>query len=127
MSDIFDAVKELPFKKNATPVQIVALFVCMVFLVSVGWYASSTVKDYFDQAHKEIMVAITKVDSDQSSKTQAISTIVTQHSTEIESLRHYYWSNSDMNRWAEQLDHANRATVPALIIPEVTLPPPGPH
>ena len=40
----------------------------------------------------------------------------------IDAIQRYYWSNADMNHWANQLDRANRTSVPAMIVPEVPAP-----
>jgi hypothetical protein len=118
-----EMVKGLPLKKNASPSQILIMLGAMALLVGCGWGASSVVKDYFDKAHNEIIAAIDKVDA----RTSAVAATVDKHTTEIESLRHYYWSNADMNHWAGQLDHDNRVSVPGLIVPEVPQPTAGPH
>lgn len=116
--DAIELAKLVPLSKKATPLQIVGLFVAMGLLVAVGWGASTTVKSYFDHSHMELVELIT----DQNSKVAAADAKAEKALEQVESVRHYGWSNSDMQRWTNQFDRANRTSVPALIIPEVPAP-----
>jgi TolA-binding protein len=120
--DPVDVIEKLPFKKNATLSQIV-LLILATSAVAVG---GAMVKTYFDEAHGQIMAAIAKVDSDQTQRTTGLQKEVDDNTGSIEALRRYYWSNADMQRWAQQLDRQNRVSVPALTVPEVP-PPPQPN
>lgn len=116
--DVIELAKLVPLSKKATPLQIIGLLIAMGLLIACGWYASGIVKGYFDKSHSELVLLITE----QNSKVAAADTKAEKAIEGVGALRHYGWSNSDMVRWANQLDRANRTSVPALIVPEVPAP-----
>lgn len=118
MSDELDIISRLPLKKNATPAQIIMLFVVAALLVGTGWKASSSVKDYFDDNHRQLVALL----SAQDAKVLVVSAKADKNAEGIDALRRYGWSNSDMQRWAQQLERANRIAVPALVVPDVPAP-----
>ena len=126
-SEIVKAINELPIKRNASLGQKVLMAGFVAVLFAAGWMASNATKQYFDEWHAGVILAITKVDTDQSAKVDAISKRVDQNVAEIDSLRHWYWSFGDQSHYMQTMDRANRASVPGLIIPEVPAPPNGPH
>lgn len=128
--DLMDLVKAAPLPKNATPVQIVALFVIAGLLIAGGWAASSHVQDYFDVKHAElvlenkaVLAAIAKVDSDQTVKVAAISIQVDKNTVAIDSIRHWYWTYADETRYMNEFYRDNVKFLPSLIVPEVPPPP----
>jgi hypothetical protein len=121
-----DIIDRLPLKKNATTSQLLVLLLSIAGLIVFGWVS----KTYFDTSHNEIIAAIAAVDKDQTVKIDAVKGTIASlqkevdgNSGSIDALKRYTWFNSDMARWAQGLDRANRQAVPALIVPEVPPPP----
>lgn len=110
-----DLPSKVPLKKSATPTQMIYLGLAMVSLLAVGW----VVKGYFDDKQTTILAAISEVGA----RNDKLGQDVKANSSSIEAIRRYYWSNADMQQWAQQLDRANRTAVPALVVPEVPRPP----
>jgi hypothetical protein len=125
--DLKAFIESLPLKKKATTVQILMLLAAIGFIFGAGIWAGNWAKNYFDDSHHEIMAAINRVDTDNSGKIAVVAESLDKASSNIDSLRHYYWSNADMQRWASDLDHLNRLPVPAMIVPQVPQPVPGTH
>lgn len=121
--DIKQLIEGLPLKKRATTGEMLFLFLAIGFIFALGVWGALYTKSYFDRSHQSLLAAITKVDGDQSSKVDAVQKQVDGNSGSIAAIRRYYWSNDDMNRWAQALDHANRGPVPAFVVPEVPPPP----
>lgn len=119
MSDLTDAAEKLPFKKNATPAQMITLVVFCATIFVGGWWASAAVKEYFDSWRREMASIV----SDQSAKIEANSAIARRAAEDVEVLRRAGWTNAEMNRWSQQLERLNRTTVPAFVVPDV--PPPS--
>ncbi len=93
LGDIKEAVQGLPLAKKATPGQMILLFLCCVSLIYVGVQLSNAKRDITD--------GISNLDK------------------KVEWLKNASWSRDDMRDWTAQLDHANRSTVPAMVIPAV--------
>lgn len=120
--DAIDLVKASPIKKNASTVQIIALFILGALVFAGGWWASSAVKRYFDSSHGELLAAIAKVDGDQTLKVAAISNQVDKNTAAIDGIRRWSWSNSDQSHYMNEFYRDNVKAFPSLIVPEV--PPP---
>lgn len=120
--DLKAFLETLPIKKKTTTAGMLMLIAAICFILGWGVYLGYLGKTYFDDSHKEIMAAIAKVDADNSGKISTVSSTVDANSRAIEGIRTYYFKTSDMTLWANQLDHLNRLSVPALVVPDVQQP-----
>lgn len=112
-----DIIDKLPLRKSATTTQLIYLALAMVSLAFSGWMT----KGYFDDNKSAIIAAINQVGARAETAIQKSDT----NAASINQIRRYYWSNNDQQRWAQQLDRANRTTVPAMIVPIVPEVPPA--
>ena len=133
------ALKGLPKKQSASTRQTLAIIALGTVVFVAGWYASHGVQTYFDQWHKELLAsngqllaAVQDLGKTQEQKNaafaatdQALGDRMEKTETTVEAVRTYYWKNSDMQQWANQLDHLNRQSVPAMIVPTVPQPSPA--
>jgi len=120
--DPTEIAKLVPLNKKATPIQIVGLFCAMAMLVSAGWYASSSVKKYFDDAHNQILAELTTVAKPLGERMASVEKKADANAASITALQIYKVSNSEMQDWTRQLDKQNREAGKALSVPDFPQP-----